>query len=74
MDDRTDRIVTLDNDPASRAEFSLQSLEVAARADSRSGEAARAALSVYRDELGGGASATVAASVAGRVLRASLRG
>ena len=70
----TERPVNLDADPTSRAAFSLQALEVAARADSRSGEAAREALSVFREERGNGASEKDAASVAGRVLRASLRG
>ena len=68
------RLVNLDNTPEARTAFSLQALEVAGRAGSRSGEAARAALSAYRAELGSGASENDAASVAGRVLRASLRG
>ena len=66
------RLVNLDADPTSRAAFEMESLTVAARADSRSGEAARAALGVFQEEISNGASATVAAAVAGRVLRAHL--
>ena len=68
------RLVNLDADPTSRAAFSLAALEVASQGDSRSGEASRSALAAYREEVSGGASVTDAASVASRVLRASLKG